>query len=392
MAFEEDDILGGLDLSVLEGIATAPAGADTKKEEGSIPVDVEPGIFQPGLAIKEVDELPLEDEDTEEDDSVAKAAKGDAPEDKEVDAEEEDEDDAEKETPEAEAEGDSKEEDVSVLKVFAEMQRDSGLIDFKEEDFQDDEEWLLGKVQETIDGKVSEYKESMPEEIKYLLDNYEDGVSMYDLINMSANEQSYSNITTDSLADSANMQKMLVKDLLSRSGWSEDRVAKKIARYEDTGVLLEEAEEALDSLKEMQTQDKERMIVQQKNQQKQKAEAHTQWLGELKDHITKTEEIIPGFDLSPKDKDSLYKGITKLDRDGKNEIMRMREKDPEFDLKIAYLATILKWDFSAFERQSTTKATRKLSDAIKSTKKAGSRPSRGTSKSVDFGTMRKSIN
>ena len=272
------------------------------------------------------------------------------------------------------------------------MQRDSGLIDFKEEDFQDDEEWLLGKVQETIDGKVSEYKESMPEEIKYLLDNYEDGVSMYDLINMSANEQSYSNITTDSLADSANMQKMLVKDLLSRSGWSEDRVAKKIARYEDTGVLLEEAEEALDSLKEMQTQDKERMIVQQKNQQKQKAEAHTQWLGELKDHITKTEEIIPGFDLSPKDKDSLYKGITKLDRDGKNEIMRMREKDPEFDLKIAYLATILKWDFSAFERQSTTKATRKLSDAIKSTKKAGSRPSRGTSKSVDFGTMRKSIN
>ena len=87
----------------------------------------------------------------------------------------------------------------------------------------------------------------------------------------------------------------------------------------------------------------------------------------------------------------MYKGITKLDREGKNEIMRLREKDPEFDLKIAYLATVLKWDFSAFERQSTTKSTRKLADVIKSTKKTGSRPSRGTSKSVNFDTMRKSL-
>jgi len=71
--------------------------------------------------------------------------------------------------------------------------------------------------------------------------------------------------------------------------------------------------------------------------------------------------------------------------------MRMREKDPEFDLKIAYLATVLKWDFSAFERQSTTKSTRKLADAIKGTRKTGSRPSRGTSNNVDFDTMRKSL-
>ena len=111
----------------------------------------------------------------------------------------------------------------------------------------------------------------------------------------------------------------------------------------------------------------------------------------MKTKFKKKEEILPGFGLSPKDKDNLYKGITKLDKNGKNEIMRMREKDPEFDLKIAYLATVLKWDFSAFERQSTTKSTRKLADAIKSTKKTGSRPSRGTSKNVDFDTMRKSL-
>ena len=156
-------------------------------------------------------------------------------------------------------------------------------------------------------------------------------------------------------------------------------------------MLLEEAEEALSTLQDVQKQHKEQMIQQQKQEKEQRIEAHKNWLSDLKTHITKKEEILPGFKLNPKDKDLLYNGITKLDRNGKNEIMRMREKDPEFDLKIAYLATVLKWDFSAFERQSTTKSTRKLADAIKGTRKTGSRPSRGTSNNVDFDTMRKSL-
>ena len=127
---------------------------------------------------------------------------------------------------------------------------------------------------------------------------------------------------------------MLVKDLLSRSGWSEERIKRKLDRYEDTGVLLEEAEDALASLKEIQKTEKENMIKAQKQEQQQRIKAHEQWLTDLNDHISKKEEILPGFKLSPKDKTDLYKGITKLDKNGKNEIMRMREKDPEFDLKI----------------------------------------------------------
>ena len=57
MAFEEDDILGGLDLSVLDGIATAPEGDATKVDGTDVPVDEEPSIFQPGLAIKEVEAM-----------------------------------------------------------------------------------------------------------------------------------------------------------------------------------------------------------------------------------------------------------------------------------------------------------------------------------------------
>jgi len=378
-----DDALEGLDLSVLSNITVKPEESDAKVEDKG---EEENSIFQPQLKIQEVDELPEEEkeevkvEKSEEDD---KAVEDEAPTAEEKDSEEP--------VSEKEEESSDEEDEGDALRVFAELQREKGLIDYNDDEFEGNEEWLLAKVEDTVNSKVQDYKDSMPSEIKYLLDNYEDGVPLNNLLNMQSQEQVYESITLESVEKSEALQKNLVKDLLMKSGWSEERANKKIQRYEDAGVLYEEAEEALSSLVDVQKQQKEDYVVKQKEEQKQRIQAHEQWLGDLKDHITKKEEILPGFTLSVKDKDNLYKGITKLDKNGENEIMRLRKKDPEFDLKIAYLATVLKWDFSAFERQSTTKSTRKLAAAIKSTKKTGSRPSRGTSNNVDFNTMRKSL-
>ena len=379
-----DDALEGLDLSVLENITVKPEEGDTKTEQKE--GETEPSIFKPQLNIQEVDELP---EDKKEEESEVEET---PQEEKVVENEPAATEEENKEEPVSEEEAESDpEEEASALKIFAEMQRDKGLIDYNDEEFEGNEEWLLDRVKETIDGHVQSYKDSMPDEIKYLLDNYEAGVPLNNLLNMQSQEQAYESITVENLEKSEALQKNVVRDLLLKSGWSEERVNKKVQRYEDTGVLFEEAEEALSSLVEAQKQEKEMYVQQQKQEQEQRIQAHEKWLVDLKDHIDNKEEILPGFKLSPKDRNNLYTGITKLDRQGKNEIMRLREKDPEFDLKIAYLATVLKWDFSAFERQSTTKSTRKLADVIKSTKKTGSRPSRGSSNSVDFDTMRKSL-
>ena len=384
MAFEEDDILGGLDLSVLDGIATAPEGDATKVDGTDVPVDEEPSIFQPGLAIKEVEELPAEEEEPKVEDKVE--AEGD----KDVDSKEDKDTDADDDL-EKGIKAEDEEEEENAFRVFAEMQRENGIIDFEDDDFEESDEWLMSKISGTVDKKVEDYKDTMPLEIKYLLDNYEEGVPLTELMNMQSQEQVFESITSEQLESNEGLQKNLVKELLTRSGWSPERVQKKLQRYEDTGVLQEEAEDALASLVEGQRAEKEAYVQRQKKEKQNRVEAHDKWLTDLKGHIGEKEEIIPGFTMSPKDKEAVYKGITKLDKNGKNEIMRAREVDPEFDLKIAYLATVLKWDFSAFERQSTSKATKKLAGVIKNTKKAGSRPSRGTSKSVDFGTMRKSI-
>ena len=371
--------LEGLDLSVLDSVSPEPQEKENAKTEE------DPGIFNPELKIQEVDELPEKEvKEVKESEPELKASK-------EEDAEE----DPQEQVEEVFNAGDSEEEEVEAeakpLFVFASLQRDAGIIDFKDDEFEDSEDWLMSQVEKSVGTRISEYKETMPPEIRYLLENYEEGVPLQNLMEMSSQEQTYEALSEANIEKDESLQKALVKDLLARSGWSQERIAKKVERYEDSGVLLEEAQDALASLKDIQKAEKENYVQQQKQEQKQRAESHKQWLEDLNDHIGKKEEILPGFQLSPKDKEQLYKGITKLDKSGKNEIMRMREKDPEFDLKIAYLATVLKWDFSAFERQSTTKSTRKLADAIKSTKKTGSRPSRGTSKNVDFDTMRKSL-
>jgi len=380
-----EDALEGLDLSVLDNITVNPT--EDAKDEGK--KDESPSVFEPQLKIQEVEELP--ETEKKEEPIEAEAPQQEEELKDESETEKPKEEDSEEPVSETSEASETQEGEDNAFRLFAEMQREKGLIDFKDEDFEENDEWLFSKISDTIESKVNEYKDTIPSEIKYLLDNYEAGVPLGNLLEMQNKEQVYESITVENLEKSDALQKNVVRDLLMKTGWSEERANKKIQRYEDAGVLHEEAEEALASLVDLQKHEKEQFVENKKKEQQQRIQAHEKWLVDLKEHIGNKEEILPGFKLSPKDKDNLYKGITKLDRQGKNEIMRLREKDPEFDLKIAYLATVLKWDFSAFERQSTTKSTRKLADAIKSTKKTGSRPSRGTSNTVDFSTMRKSL-
>ena len=299
--------LEGLDLSVLDNITPEPKAEEKATEEKT----EDPGIFNPELKIQEVDEIPTKIEEKNEPEVEAATEQ-----EEEVPQEKVEEEAPVSDTTEGKQE--QEEDGQDPLFVFASLQRDAGLIDFKDDEFEGSEDWLLSQVEKSVADKVSEYKESMPPEIRYLLDNYEEGVPLNNLIEMSSKEQTYDSLNEANVEKDASLQKALVKDLLTRSGWSQERIQKKIERYEDSGVLLEEAQDALASLKDIQKAEKENYVEQQKQEQKQRAEAHKQWLDDLNDHISKKEEILPGFKLSPKDKTNLYNGITKLDKSGKN--------------------------------------------------------------------------
>ena len=370
-----DNMLEGLDISLL----TKKDGEGNQKVEES----TEPSVFKPALEIKEVEELPVEKEKEVEDkkEEVKETPKEDT---KVTEKPLEIIDEGAPETSEATSDTSN-----SPLRVFAEMQRDKGLIEFEDDEFEDSEEFLLKKVKNSINSGITSYKDALPPEIKYLVDNYEEGVPFSELLQLASAQQEYESINPEYVKSDPEIQKALVKDLLLRSGWSQAKVNQKVTRYVDSGVLEDEALDALNTLQDAQKIEKERYVASQKQENENKKAAYDKWLGDLKTHIDDKDEIISGIKLTPKQKKDLYSNITKVDREGKNQVLKMREKDPEFDLKVAYLATVLQWDFSAISRKSKTKATRSLVDSLSTPK-----PNKNTSsenETVDYSVMRKSM-
>ena len=68
------------------------------------------------------------------------------------------------------------------------------------------------------------------------------------------------------------------------------------------------------------------------------------------------------------EKDTLFNGIFVADKEGKNELMKKIEKDPDYNLKVAYMTLVLDWDLSALEKLASTKAAKGLRDAIEGQK------------------------
>jgi hypothetical protein len=63
-----------------------------------------------------------------------------------------------------------------------------------------------------------------------------------------------------------NNQKIVVKQLLKEKGFSDKQIDKKISKYEDAGLLEDEAQDAIEDLKEINEQKKEQLLQEQKKQ------------------------------------------------------------------------------------------------------------------------------
>ena len=76
-------------------------------------------------------------------------------------------------------------------------------------------------------------------------------------------------ITLDNIdLEDENNQKAVVREFMQRAGYSQEQINKKISRYEDNDVLYDEAEDALDRLKEIRQQEVEQARIQQEENAK----------------------------------------------------------------------------------------------------------------------------
>jgi len=282
------------------------------------------------------------------------------------------------------------------FKAFA----DQGIIALDEDELSAEEDrdiaWLLEKAsaksKQEIETGIEDYKESLPAEIKSLLDNYDDGVPLGALLQAEKEAYNYDSITDDSLDGNEDLQKKLIAENLFRQGESEEDIKDMLVDYEDSGLLEKQAARALTKIRKHETFKKEQLVKAEKEKAIQDREQYNEWLGTLKEDINKRDEIIPGLELNEKQKKELYNGITKLDKNGENAIVRYRRENPDFDLQVAYLATIMKGDFSSLVAAAETKATRNLKEKASSNSGSGSSKRANNLKGMNLSIARKALN
>lgn len=210
--------------------------------------------------------------------------------------------------------GDDESETEMITNFFDAMSEKLGWDEVDEESKPKDVESLLNYFSDIIE------QESKPqyasEEIE-ALDNYvKQGGDLTKYLQID-NELNLEEIDLD---DETN-QKLVVKSLLREKGFSEKQIDKKISKYIDAGLLEDEAEDAIEDLKEIKQQQKEQLLAQQKRAYEQYQQQQLDFCNSVVDEI-KNLKNIRGIAIPDKDKRVLIDYILKPEPDGKTKYQK----------------------------------------------------------------------
>jgi len=113
-------------------------------------------------------------------------------------------------------------------------------------------------------------------------------------------------------------QKLVVKEFLKEKGFNAKQIEKKLSKYEDAGLLEDEAEDALEALKEIKEQKKQQLLKDQENQAKAAAKRQQEYFNSVVNEIKGMDDI-RGIKIPEKDKKALLEYIFKPDAEGKTQ-------------------------------------------------------------------------
>lgn len=181
--------------------------------------------------------------------------------------------------------------------------------DVSEDDKPDSIEGLIDYIGDVVE-QNSKPKYS-DQRIQQLDEYVRNGGKFEDLYNNMSRSVSYEDMNME---DESN-QKAVIRDYLKTFGYSDEQIKRKIDRYEDADVLIEEAEDAVSRLKEIKQKELEEQQAQQELIMQQQQEQAIQFAKSLNDSIVNLDNI-RGFSVPREDRKKLYDYITKTDENG----------------------------------------------------------------------------
>lgn len=117
------------------------------------------------------------------------------------------------------------------------------------------------------------------------------------------------------IEDDESIQKLVLKEFLKEKGFNAKQIEKKLTKYEDAGLLEDEATDALESLKDIREEKKKQLLAQQEKQYAKYQEDQRAFFNNVVDEI-KGMDSIYGVKIPEKDKKVLLDYIFKPDADG----------------------------------------------------------------------------
>lgn len=167
------------------------------------------------------------------------------------------------------------------------------------------------------------------------------------------------------IEDEAN-QKLVVKQLLKEKGFSTNKIDKLVSRYEEAGLLEDEAQDALEDLKEIKEEKKKQLLEDQKKTYQIQLQRQQQFYDNVVSEI-KGLKNIRGITVPEKDKKVLMDYILKPDTDGKTKYQKDYAKGGVKNLiESAYFTMNADKLIEAAKREGNNSAIDKFRRSLKS--------------------------
>lgn len=313
---ENKNTLNGFE-TILDVFTPSVGAGKTNKEDIDNNLEDDLDIASEELTDEELEELrkpkkekkvekrkPEEDEEEEEEDDID-------------DSEEEEEEEPVKKTKKAKKEEVEEEEEETIetgeeeviTGFFDSLAQQLGWDDVEDDEKPKTAEDLIDYFKEVIEENSTPKYSS--EEVEKLDEFVRNGGNLKDYFSIDADID----LTDIEVEDNEINQKIVVKELLKEKGYSAKSIEKKLTKYEEAGILEDEAIDALEELREIKDKKKEQLLV---NQQKQAEEAQRQQQEFFENVVTEIKGMnsIYGVEVPEKDKRALLEYIFKADANG----------------------------------------------------------------------------
>lgn len=271
------------------------------------------------------------EEEEDVDDPKNKPSKKSKPEDNEEEEEEEEEDNESNDDPDNDIDNNQGEdiESNAVTSFFEALSDKMGWELDEDEEIPQTPEELVEYFKDVIEeNSVPQYAS---EEVEALDNFVKNGGNLRDYFQIDGDLD----LEEINIEDSEVNQKLVIKEFLKEKGFNAKQIEKKLTKYEEAGLLEDEATDALEALRDIKEQKKQELLEAQEKRAKELKKRQQEQFNTVVSEL-KGMDNIRGIKIPQKDKQALLEYIFKPTADGKTQYQKDYSKSVKNLLESAY--------------------------------------------------------